>query len=163
MSYRSIKRVLGETSLERKCRLLFGACLLLLITGSFWWYGGQIEQIVNEKYQSTGRWLVDQDMLVRHTLVAAENEKYQDLTQQISESFSKQKCKERFILPNLPAAKDGGPDGFNPEDKFELDITQRFLKEEPRKTGASEDDQFAWRMSDGREQVLLLSADSRHQ
>ena len=36
MSYRSIKRVLGETSLERKCRLLFGACLLLLIGGAFW-------------------------------------------------------------------------------------------------------------------------------
>ncbi len=37
MSYRSLKRVLGETSLERKCRFLFGACLLMLITGSFWW------------------------------------------------------------------------------------------------------------------------------
>ena len=36
MSYRSIKRVLGETSLERKCRLLFGGCLLLLISGTFW-------------------------------------------------------------------------------------------------------------------------------
>ncbi len=36
MSYRSIKRVLGETSLERKCRLLFGVCLLLLIGGAFW-------------------------------------------------------------------------------------------------------------------------------
>lgn len=36
MSYRSFKRVLGETSLERKCRFLFGACLLLLITSSFW-------------------------------------------------------------------------------------------------------------------------------
>ncbi len=39
MSYRSIKTVLGETSLERKCRFLFGASLLVLITASFWWYG----------------------------------------------------------------------------------------------------------------------------
>ncbi len=54
MSYRSIKRVLGETSLERKCRLLFGACLLLLITGSFWFYGDQTEEIVNEQNRSTG-------------------------------------------------------------------------------------------------------------
>ena len=30
MSYRTIKRLLGETSLERKCRLLFGGGLLLL-------------------------------------------------------------------------------------------------------------------------------------
>ena len=33
MSYRSLKRVLGETSLERKCRLLFGVCLFVLIFG----------------------------------------------------------------------------------------------------------------------------------
>ena len=38
MSYRSFKRALGETNLERKCRFLFGTCLLVLISGSFWWY-----------------------------------------------------------------------------------------------------------------------------
>jgi two-component system, NarL family, sensor histidine kinase BarA len=148
MSYRSIKRVLGETSLERKCRFLFGACLLLLISASFWWYGGQIEQIVNEQYQSTGRLLVNEDMLVRHVLVAAENEKYLPLTQKVSESFRKQGCKERFILPNLPVARDIAADNFNPEDKFELAITQRFLKEEPRKAGASEESECAWRISE---------------
>lgn len=36
MSYRSIKRVVGETSLERKCRLLFVAGLSLLLTCTFW-------------------------------------------------------------------------------------------------------------------------------
>lgn len=35
MSYRSIKRVFGETSIERKCRLLFLASLVLLIVGAF--------------------------------------------------------------------------------------------------------------------------------
>ena len=35
MSYRTLKRLLGETSLERKCRMLFGSVLLLLIVGSF--------------------------------------------------------------------------------------------------------------------------------
>ena len=48
MSYRSIKRVLGETSLERKCRFLFGACLLLLITASFWLYGKRTNTIIDE-------------------------------------------------------------------------------------------------------------------
>ena len=66
MSYRSIKRVLGETSLERKCRFLFGACLLLLITASFWFYGEKTNEIVNEQNQNTGRLLVDQEMQVRH-------------------------------------------------------------------------------------------------
>ena len=35
MSYRTLKRLLGETSLERKCRFLFGGGLMLLITGLF--------------------------------------------------------------------------------------------------------------------------------
>ena len=52
MSYRSIKRVLGETSLERKCRFLFGACLLLLIIASFWVYGWQTEKLVRSRFCS---------------------------------------------------------------------------------------------------------------
>ena len=43
MSYRAFKRLLGETSLERKCRFLFGAFILLLITSSFWLYARQTE------------------------------------------------------------------------------------------------------------------------
>ena len=66
MSYRSIKRVLGETSLERKCRFLFGACLLVLITASFWLYSFQTEQIVIEKDRKTGQLLTRQDLVMRH-------------------------------------------------------------------------------------------------
>ena len=66
MSYRSIKRVLGETNLERKCRFLYGTCLLLLITGSFWWYGQSTEQLVHSNNLSTGRHLVDAVLLKIH-------------------------------------------------------------------------------------------------
>jgi two-component system sensor histidine kinase BarA len=59
MSYRSFKRVLGETSLERKCRILFGICLALLIAGSFWWYGSRAEEIVYENTRKTAGLLVD--------------------------------------------------------------------------------------------------------
>ena len=59
MSYKSIKRALGETSLERKCRFLFGACLLLLITASFWSYGILTERVVYEQNQIRGQLLVD--------------------------------------------------------------------------------------------------------
>ena len=38
MTYRTFKRLLGETSLERKCRFLFGGALMLLIAGSFYFY-----------------------------------------------------------------------------------------------------------------------------
>jgi signal transduction histidine kinase len=48
MSYRTFKRVLGETSLERKCRWWFGVSLAVLLTLSFTWYGRRTDQIVKD-------------------------------------------------------------------------------------------------------------------
>ena len=60
MSYRAFKRLLGETSLERKCRFLFGAFILLLITSSFWLYAWQTEQLAYDQLTTTCRLLVIQ-------------------------------------------------------------------------------------------------------
>ena len=140
MSYRSIKRVLGETSLERKCRFLFGACLLLLITGSFWCYGDQTEEIVNEQNRKTGHLLVDQDMQVRHWQrrgpkreIPATDGTTHGVVQQAPNA------RYNFILPNLPVAKDAEPDAFNPTDDFELQTVQRFLEEGRAKSKAAND------------------------
>ena len=46
MSYRTFKHLLGETSLERKCRFIFGGGILLLVTMSFYWYGQKTESRV---------------------------------------------------------------------------------------------------------------------
>ncbi len=62
MSYRAFKRLLGETSLERKCRFLFGAFILLLITSSFWLYALQTEQLAFDQLTTTCRLLVVQIM-----------------------------------------------------------------------------------------------------
>jgi two-component system, NarL family, sensor histidine kinase BarA len=66
MSYRSFKRVLGETSLERKCRILFGGCLFFLIAGSFWWYGSRTEDVVYDNTRNTGKLLIDTAMVSLH-------------------------------------------------------------------------------------------------
>ncbi|MCI0682924.1 MAG: ATP-binding protein [Gemmataceae bacterium] len=58
MSYRAFKRLLGETSLERKCRFLFGAGILLLITLSFWFYAYQTEDLAYGQATVTCRLLV---------------------------------------------------------------------------------------------------------
>ncbi len=58
MSYRAFKRLLGETSLERKCRFLLGAGILLLITLSFWVYARQTEHLAYEQTATTGRLLI---------------------------------------------------------------------------------------------------------
>jgi two-component system, NarL family, sensor histidine kinase BarA len=59
MSYRALKRLLGETSLERKCRFLFGAGILILITGSFWLYAFRTEALAYDQTIPMGRLLVN--------------------------------------------------------------------------------------------------------
>ncbi|MBN1591415.1 MAG: HAMP domain-containing histidine kinase [Pirellulales bacterium] len=74
MSYRSLKRVLGETSLERKCRFLFGACLLVLIALSFWWYGEQTNKLVFDQNHKQAHLLVRQRLLSLHVESLAKQE-----------------------------------------------------------------------------------------
>lgn len=59
MSYRAFKRLLGETSLERKCRFLFGGFILVLMTASFWLYARQTEHIAYDQLTTTSRLLVN--------------------------------------------------------------------------------------------------------
>jgi len=66
MSYRAFKRLLGETSLERKCRFLFGAGILLLITGSFWLYAYLTENLAYEETKRNCRLLVEEIRNKRH-------------------------------------------------------------------------------------------------
>jgi two-component system sensor histidine kinase BarA len=68
MSYRSIKRVLGETSLERKCRLLFGVCLLLLVGGAFWGVDRIAGNLIMKTTRNHGHDLVDIIMIKVHSL-----------------------------------------------------------------------------------------------
>lgn len=66
MSYRSIKRVIGETSLERKCRFLFVACLTVLLTVTFWWVEHIAERLVEGTAIRKSRDLVDAALLRYH-------------------------------------------------------------------------------------------------
>jgi signal transduction histidine kinase len=84
MAYRSLKNILGETSLERKCRFLFGLCLFVLIAGSFWWYGSRTEQLVYATTRNTGRQLVDAYMLQYHWQKLEPEQKYTDLIKRLA-------------------------------------------------------------------------------
>ena len=75
MSYRTLKLLLGESSLERKCRFLLGGFLLLLISGSFYWFSKQTEKLVYESNRTeTARQLVAPIMLKRHWKEIENNE-----------------------------------------------------------------------------------------
>ena len=58
MSYRAFKKLLGETSLERKCRFILGTVSLILITGSFWFYAWKTEQIAYSTASRSGPLLI---------------------------------------------------------------------------------------------------------
>ncbi len=58
MSYRAFKRLLGENSLERKCRWLLGTGVLVLMSASFYFYARQTEDLAYDQLTHTGRALV---------------------------------------------------------------------------------------------------------
>jgi two-component system, NarL family, sensor histidine kinase BarA len=147
MSYQSFKRVLGETSLERKCRILFGVCLFLLIAASFSFYGYQTEKIVNEQNRNTGWLLTVEEMQVRHwkkvpppraqdvfepkATTETVSEEWELLAKSLAKSLSEQPYKAQFILPNSSAPnaedKDDRGDIVRPKGAIEWDILKRFM------------------------------------
>jgi two-component system sensor histidine kinase BarA len=100
VSYRSITDILGQTSLERKCRFLFGLCLLVLITGSFWWYGSRTEDLVYTTTRSTGRHLVDAIMLHYHWKTLEADQKYTSLIETLGRTLQSQPYSWRLLAPD---------------------------------------------------------------
>jgi signal transduction histidine kinase len=127
MSYQTIKRALGETSLERKCRFLFGVCLLVLITASFSWYGAVTERLVREQNRTTGRFLVDQVLNEEHfeAMLPAPQQNQIDIYKQVNKNVSKQSYEKKFIFP--PGSTVKGP----PHEVFEFSLLDRFMKGRP--------------------------------
>ena len=66
MSYRSIKRVLGETRLELKTLFLFGLCMCLLIAGAFLLVERAVVQLVTQNTRDKARTLIATQLLKAH-------------------------------------------------------------------------------------------------
>ena len=88
MSYRSFKRVLGETSLERKCRILFGVSLLLLLTTAFWYAGWTAEKLVKEGPKLTGQFFIHEKLLSYHYDWWETNPKDKESAKMLNEELS---------------------------------------------------------------------------
>jgi signal transduction histidine kinase len=103
MQYRSFTDIVGESSLERKCRFLFGLCLLLLITGSFWWYGFRTEELVYTTTRNTGRNFVDATMLQSHWEKLEPDRKFTGLIEQLGAVLRPQQYRSWVLDPTLSA------------------------------------------------------------
>ncbi len=131
MSYRSFKRLLGETNLERKFRFLFGVCMLFLITGSFWSYGRATERLVDKQNFYKGQLLVDQVILLSHWEQIdlhdsnAEDEDAMFFTKEIGRRLERQEYRSRSIRP--PASNRGNHHPAEaPRDEWEWSLIRRW-------------------------------------
>jgi signal transduction histidine kinase len=107
MAYRTFKDILGETSLERKCRFLFGLCLLVLITGSFWWYGSSTEELVYATTRSTGRHLVDAIMLQYHWKTLEPEQQYASAIEFLSRTLQSEQYQSWLLKPDASPEERG--------------------------------------------------------
>jgi signal transduction histidine kinase len=112
MAYRSLKRALGETTLEKKCRRWFGLALFVLIATSFWMAGTVTDRQVMRSNRLLGQELVGLALYEKHGGFYWEPgaEKPQKLTNsqlRAVEDFRKDFRNKQFswsaILPDLPA------------------------------------------------------------
>lgn len=120
MSYRSFTDILGETSLERKCRFLFGLCLLVLITGSFWWYGSLTEQLVYATTRSTGRHLVDAIMVQSHWNTWETNPQFSGMIQSVGREFQSEPYDWQILDPRT-GPEERHAEGYSRLDEAVLD------------------------------------------
>ncbi|WP_020475045.1 sensor histidine kinase [Zavarzinella formosa] len=106
MSYRAFKRLLGETDLERKCRFLLGAGILLLMTLSFWAYARQTEGLAYDQMITSGRLLVP-PILAREHLSAESREAVDSFQRQSEETWpdALSEYKYKILKPNAKLAE----------------------------------------------------------
>jgi signal transduction histidine kinase len=125
MSYRSIRDILGETSLERKVRFLFGLCLFVLIAASFWWYGSRTEQLVYTSSQATGRHVVDAIMLQYHWKMLEKEQQYASTIESLEKRLPREKYRWRMLRP------DATPEERAEYRPLDLDVLESFLDRRP--------------------------------
>jgi len=113
MSYKAFKRLLGETSLERKCRWLLGAGVLVLMTGSFWVYAKQTESLAYEQLDTTGRALLSPIVARLHVKEGEDRDAVDDFQRLTEENWP-----ETLKGYNYKLIK---PDSKNPESQPTID------------------------------------------
>jgi two-component system, NarL family, sensor histidine kinase BarA len=144
MASNVLNRIFGETKLELKLLLLFGAALLVIIVSAFWWYGVETNKLVYEQNQNTGGLLVDLYMLTLHwgVMDKLEDKRLTFVPSTPEEEHARQAQTDRWVdemthkltrqkfTPEL--IRPGRKEGVGaPHDDFERELCQKFLGSPP--------------------------------
>ena len=136
MSYRSFKHLLGETSLERKCRFLFGLGILVLVTVSFFLYGQQTERLVIKQTDQTALLLVN-DALKNEHYKALGNSKFEGNINALWAELNPATNDLPYHHSKVLSADSTKEPGKQPVDDFERAALSRFLNSASAGTAAS--------------------------
>ena len=165
MSYRTFKHLLGETSLERKCRFIFGGGILILVTTSFYLYGQKTEKLVIGQTTQTARRLVNPTVVDKHyksgDFVNSETKRMFD---QLSHSFKGQDDLPTFdgyiLNPYKNPRKDDDPD---PADDFEKNALARFLESASKGSAIGQKKPYTFADGSSMEESRFLPANKEFQ
>lgn len=168
MSYRSFKHLLGETSLERKCRFIFGAGILILVTVSFYWYGKKTETLVIAQSTRTARMLVKPTLKDIH-YKGLGNSSFASVWDMISSELSPLEELQGFDFDLLLPYPTKSPNPSSKQrdlDQFEKDALRRFLalsqaEESYRKTGVPRPKPYTF--GDGTPMYVSREITGRHE
>src|SRR5580692_1683359 len=130
MSYRTVKRLLGETSLERKSRYLFGGSLLLLITASFYVYARLTSDLVYDQNPKQAQKLIYPIILEKHIQKLEPAQTLQAMQLIIDEMRpSDLDYKTRFIKPDVLRRNTVSTEPeFRPSDAEDYDAVDAIVK-----------------------------------
>lgn len=126
MSYRTFKHLLGETSLERKCRFIFGGGILILVTLSFYFYGQKTEGLVLGQNTQSARMLVNPVVVNLHARywVGSEFVPVMDaLSTELAPAAQRSLSGYQARVYNPYSAK-----SEQPRDSFETRVLQNFMQ-----------------------------------
>jgi two-component system sensor histidine kinase BarA len=122
MSYRAFKRLLGETSLERKCRFLFGTAIFVLITLSFWLYAHLTEDLAYGQAVNSCRLVVSPSLGHYHL--------EKNLKTALGAEFDQVKAAHQMVDPRKDYQYNIIVENANANDTFERDLFRDFRNEE---------------------------------
>lgn len=152
MGYRSLKRVLGETNIERKCRWLFGLCLFVLVLVAFGLVDYIGERLVMRNTYRNGREWVRTFLFDKHWETWETDTEFKPFRQKMSDELLGERHAAIVLTPDRALVAEMEQRKFNTrrgdnselvqrlwlpadetEEKILLDLSQRFDEHLTRK------------------------------
>jgi two-component system, NarL family, sensor histidine kinase BarA len=141
VSYRSFKHLLGETSLERKCRFIFGLGILLLVTVSFFLYGKKTEELVRNQATQNARLHVNDALKAHHLIKPLNNIEFSRYLTHLWDEFKPQDDVPTYKARVLSPSDLNSPDK-QLTDAFERTQIARFVKDAASRKPVSSNDKL---------------------